>query len=279
MKGRRWTKRLGRWVLGIALVLAGVVMLAPIAWIFVNSIEPTSQQFSIPPVWVPSHPTLAAYRYLFHIIPYGVELLNTVGVSLAVVLGSTIVAILAAYAFARLRFPGRELIFGVLLVSLMVPVQVASVPEFLVVKHLGMFNTRTSLVIPALIQVFAIFLLRQHFLTIPREMEEAATLDGAGRWQVLRVVIVPMSWPAISAVAVITGQYIWNDFFWPNLFISSQNRMTAALGLLFLQDQYTSSPVAPIFAGISLLAVPAVIIFILLQRKLTAALSFAGIRK
>ena len=151
--------------------------------------------------------------------------------TVAVVVGSTIVSVLAAYAFARLEFPGREALFILFLAALTLPGQVSAVPEFVVVKYLGLLNSQFSLVIPALVQVTGLFLLRQHFRTIPDELIDAAKVDGAGHFRTLRHVIVPLSWPAISAVMVITGQYIWNDFFWPNLYISnSANRMTRPAG-------------------------------------------------
>ena len=152
-------------------------------------------------------------------------------------------------------------------------------PEFVEIKYLGLLNNQFSLIIPALIQVFGIFLLREHFKTIPRELEEAARIEGAGELQILRMVIVPLSWPAISAVAIITAQYIWNDFFWPNLYITSPTRMVAPLGLVTLQNAYLSGPVGAIFAGLSILVIPVVVFFIFVQRQLMEGLGFAGIAR
>ena len=136
--------------------------------------------------------------------------------------GSTVVSVLAAYAFARLEFWGRDVLFVALLSGLMLPVQIAAVPEFVEVKYLGLLNSQLSLIFPALIQVFGIFLLREHFKTIPRELEDAARIEGAGELQIL----APGRSPSVvaghlCALAIITAQYIWNDFFWPNLYITS----------------------------------------------------------
>jgi ABC-type glycerol-3-phosphate transport system permease component len=190
-----------------------------------------------------------------------------------------VVSVLAAYAFARLEFRGRELIFILFLAALTLPSQVSAVPEFVVVKYLHLLNTQASLVIPALIQVIAIFLLRQHFRTIPRELDDAARIDGAGHLRIIRHVMIPMSWPAISAVMIITGQYIWNDFFWPNLFITSTNRMTAPLALYNLESVTGGGPVGAVFAGLSVLCVPCVIAFVFLQRRLMEGIGFRGIAR
>jgi multiple sugar transport system permease protein len=266
-----------RAILSFMLVLGGLLMLWPVIWVLSNSLASTDERFSLPPVYFPRHPTLDAYVYLFTELPFARQLLNTVIVTVAVVVGSTLVAILGAYAFARLKFPGRDALFAMMLVGLMIPVQVSSVPQFLLVRSLGMYDSLSALIVPALIQVLALFILRQHFMTIPKDVEESASIDGANRFRILWQIIVPMSWPAIFAVAITTTQYIWNDFFWPNLFLESPNKMTAALGLVSLQNTYASAPVAPVFAGLSVLSVPVVIFFALFQRQLRAGISYAGI--
>ena len=131
----------------------------------------------------------------------------------------------------------------------MVPTQISAIPEFLIIKHLHLINSRWSLIVPALVQVFSIFLLRQHFQTIPRELEDAALIDGAGHFKIIRHVILPLSWPAIAAVCIVTGQYIWNDFFWPNLFLSSQSKMVAPLALVSFSDANGSGALGPGLRG------------------------------
>jgi multiple sugar transport system permease protein len=278
---RRSTRsRIGRSIFDTALVLAGVIMLSPVAWVLANSLEQEKVQFALPPQWFPHPFTLFSYQQLFQEIPFLEQLANSLIIAVAVVVGSTIVSVLAAYAFARMEFPGKNVLFVILLSGLMLPTQIAAVPEFEEVKYLGLLNTRFSLIIPALIQVFGIFLLRNHFKTIPRELEDAARIDGAGELQILRRVIVPLSWPALSAVAIITTQYIWNDFFWPNLFITSApKQMPAALGLVTLQNSFLGGPVAGVFAGLSVLSIPVIVLFILLQRQLMEGFGYAGISR
>jgi ABC-type glycerol-3-phosphate transport system permease component len=279
MPRRATRSRIGRIAFSTLLVLAGVIMLSPVAWVFVNSLESVKIQFTLPPVWIPHALTLFSYKQVFNEIPFLLQLGNSVLISVAVVIGSTTVSVLAAYAFARMEFPGKNVLFVMLLSGLMLPTQIAAVPEFVEVRYLGLINTRLSLIIPALIQVFGIFLLRNHFKTIPRELEDAARIDGAGELQILRRVIIPLSWPALSAVAIITTQYIWNDFFWPNLYITDPHKMPAALGLVTLQNSFLGGPVAGVFAGLSVLAVPVIVLFIFVQRQLMEGFGYAGVSR
>jgi multiple sugar transport system permease protein len=269
----------GRIVLSVFLVLAGVLMLLPVVWVVLQSFELPADQSSVPPVWFPTQLTLGSYRTLFSTTPFWLNIANSVIVTLAVVLGSAVVSILAAYVFARIEFRGREALFVMFLVALTLPTQVTAVPEFVVVKYLHLLNTRLSLIIPALIQVIGIFLLRQHFRTIPVELDDAARIDGAGHLGIIRHVMVPLSWPAISAVMIITGQYIWNDFFWPNLFINSTDKMTAPLALYNLESVAGGGPVGAIFAGLSVMCVPCVIAFIFLQRRLMEGIGYRGVSR
>jgi multiple sugar transport system permease protein len=269
----------GRIGLSVFLVLAGCLMLAPVVWVVLQSFELPADQSSVAPIWTPSRLTLGSYRTLFSTTPFGLNILNSVVVTVAVVIGSGIVSILAAYAFARIEFRGREALFVLFLAALTLPTQVTAVPEFVVVKDLHLLNSRLSLVIPALVQVIAIFLLRQHFRTIPTELDDAARIDGAGHLGIIRHVMVPLSWPAISAVMVITGQYIWNDFFWPNLFINTTSKMTAPLALYNLESVSGGGPVGAIFAGLSVLCVPCVVVFIFLQRRLMEGIGYRGVSR
>jgi ABC-type glycerol-3-phosphate transport system permease component len=277
--GRSRTARLSSWALAAFLVLAGVVMLAPVVWVVLQSFETPAEQASPSPLWTPGQLSLSSYRTLFSASPFGLNILNSVIVTVAVVVGAAVVSVLAAYAFARLEFRGREVLFTLFLAALTLPTQVSAVPEFVVVKYLHLLNNQLSLVIPALIQVVAVFLLRQHFRTIPTDLDDAARIDGAGHLKIIRHVMVPLSWPAISAVMIITGQYIWNDFFWPNLFINTTSRMTAPLALYNLESVAGGGQVGAIFAGLSVLCVPCVIAFIFLQRRLMEGIGYRGISR
>lgn len=272
------SSRLGRWLLGAFLTVAGLIMIAPVVWVVLQSFETPDEESSVAPIWTPAHLTLNSYHVLFTAIPFAENLLNSILVTAAVVIGGAAVSVLAAYAFARIEFRGRGLLFTLFLAALTLPSQVSAVPEFVVVKYLHLLNSRLSLVIPALIQVIAIFLLRQHFRTIPTDLDDAARIDGAGHLRIIRHVMVPMSWPAISAVMVITGQAIWNDYFWPNLFITTTSKMTAPLALYNVESA-GGGILDSVFAGLTLLCVPVVIVFVLLQRRLMAGIGYRGISR
>ncbi len=279
--GRRfWSSgRVARFFISLLLILAGILMLLPVAWVVVQSIELPSQQFNLPPVWFPTQATLDSFRSLFSNTPFVLNILNSVLVTVSVVVGAAVVSILAAYVFARIEFRGRELVFTMFLAALTIPTQVAAVPEFVVVKYMHLLNTQASLIVPALIQVLGVFLLRQQFRTIPVDLDDAARVDGAGHLRIILHVMIPMSWPAISAVMIITGQYIWNDFFWPNLFITDPNRMTAPLALFYQESALGGGEIGAIFAGMTILCVPAVIAFIFLQRRLMEGIGYRGVAR
>ena len=276
---RKLLPRLGQYLLNAILVIASVGMVLPIVYTVITSLEPATQQFKLPPQWIPRHLTLASYRLIFTQIPFLQEIINSVGITVVVILGATIVSVLAAYSFARLSFRGSRVLFVLMLVALMVPTQIAAIPQFIIMRNLHLINTRLALIIPALIQVFSIFLLRQHFQTIPRDLEDAARIDGAGHLLIIRHVILPLSWPAIAAVAIVTGQFIWNDFFWPKLFLTSQSKMVAPLALVSFSDANGGGALGPVFAGVSLMLAPILIAFVFLQRRLTEGVGFAGISR
>src|SRR3984957_5033065 len=269
----------GRTLLGLFLTVAGVIMFLPVFWSVPQSLGATKDQTSLPPVWSPTHLTLSSYRALFSAAPFGINILNSVVITAAVVIGSAIVSVLAAYVFARIEFRGREVLFTLFLAALTLPSQVSAVPSFVVVKYLHLLNTQASLIIPALIQVVGVFLLRQHFRTIPTDLDDAARMDGAGHLTIIRRIMVPLSWPAISAVMVITGQYIWNDFFWPNLYINSTSRMTAPLALYNLESVAGGGPIGAVFAGLSVLCVPGGIGLGFLQRRLMEGIGYSGVSR
>lgn len=268
--------RVGGWVLNTVLVVGGLVMLAPFIWLVTASVQPATKAFSLPPHWIPTDIGLENYRGVFDTIPFGVQILNSLGVTAAIVIGSLVVACLAAYPLARLEFRGRDTIFIMFLAALMIPAQVTVIPVYLLLRYLHLIDTRTALVLPALIQVLGIFLLRQHFRTVPRELTEAAMLDGASHWRILRTIVVPAAGPALSALAIFTAQQYWNDFFWPNVLLSTPSKLTLPLGVYSLQNLHgTGSPVV-IFAAISMIVVPLLVMFAFTQRRLTEGMVLVG---
>jgi len=165
---------------------------------------------------------------------------NSLKIAFLTTLGALIVSTLAAYALSRLNFPGRNAVFILLLSALMVPTQMTAIPTFILIRTLGLLDTHEAVYLPALINVFGIFFLRQFFLTIPRELEDAARIDGAGYLRRLWTVILPLSKSALASLAIFIFLTSWNDLFWPNLFLSSPEKMTLPVGLVSLRNPYGS---------------------------------------
>jgi multiple sugar transport system permease protein len=271
--GRRWP----RWLLGLGLTVLGVLMLAPLVWMIAESLTDEKYALRLPPNWIPKPFTLDNYRGISGLIPFGRMALNSLIVATIATAGSLLVSVLAAYALSRLRFPGRELIFIVLLSALMIPGQMTIIPVFVLMRNLHLINTLPSLWIPALINVFAIFFFRQYFNTIPRELDEAARIDGANNMWILFRVILPLSGPAIAAVAILTFEASWNSYFVPLIFISSEDKMTLPLGLVTLNAGQGGSSVI-VFAAITAVVVPVLIVFLAFQRLFVASIASVGIR-
>jgi multiple sugar transport system permease protein len=270
--------RVANWVLNLFLAVLGILMLAPFMWVFVTSFLTTEDAFRLPPIWFPDEITLVNYQRVFDLIPFWRMILNSFKISGIITVGAVTISTLAAYAFARLRFPGRDLLFIILLSALMVPVQVTVIPTFILMRHLRLLDTHEAVYLPALINVFGIFLLRQFFLSIPREIEDSARVDGAGHLRILFQIIVPLSAPAISALAIFIFQGAWNEFFWTNLFLTSADRMTLPVGLVSLRGQYGGGSVAALFAATTMIAFPILVLFAFTQRFLTESIAMTGIK-
>jgi multiple sugar transport system permease protein len=267
-----------RWVLNLFLATLGLLMLAPFYWVVVTSVSPQNEAFSLPPQWLPTDVTLVNFSEVFDLIPFGLMVLNSIKITTIITMGSLITSSMAAYAFARLEFPGRDLLFVVFLSALMIPPQVTVIPVFILVRTFGLIDTHAAVYLPALVQVLGIFLLRQWFRSIPRDLEDAAKVDGAGHLRILAQVIIPLSGPALSAVAIFVAQLYWNDFFWPNIMLSSPEKMTIPVGLVALQGYQGGAPAVVIFAAISLVTVPLLVLFMFAQRPITESMAMTGIR-
>jgi multiple sugar transport system permease protein len=278
-KHSRLLPRLGSWGLNTILVLLGLLMLVPFFWLLVNSFIPQINALTLPPRWWPAPFTLNNYKQVFDLIPFGMLAFNSLKITLIVTVGGLVTSAMAAYALARLEFPGRRFIFVLFLTALMVPPQVTAIPTFILIRSLGLLDTQEAVYLPALINVLGIFLLRQFFLSIPRELEDAARLDGASHFRILVQIILPLSRPALASLAIFIFQATWNDFFWPNLFLSTPAKMTLPLGLVSLQSPYGggASPTV-IFAAISMVLVPLVIVFSLAQRAITESIASTGLK-
>jgi multiple sugar transport system permease protein len=259
------------------LIALAIVMLFPFAWMVATSVTSDAQLFVTPPQLIPSPVETDNYVRVAELFPMERFLFNSLVVALVSTVLQVLTSALAAYAFARLRFRGRDALFVVYLTTLMVPMQVTIVPLFIEMRYLGLVNTYPGLLLPGIVSVFGTFLLRQSFLALPREMEEAAFLDGAGHWTVFRRIVVPLSLPAMATFAIFAFMASWNAFLWPLVIVSSQELMTLPVGLSNLHGQY-STAWNLVMAGATVSVIPILIVYVLAQRYVIRGVTLSGLK-
>ena len=262
----------------LVLFLFLLVFLTPIYWMFATALKSEAQLFALPPQWVPAPLQFDNFIRVFQEVPFGRFFLNSATLVLWNVLGQVIATTLVAYGFARLRFPGRNVLFLILLGTLMVPDQVTLVPQFILFAKLGWVNTYLPLILPAFTgSPFLIFLMRQYMMTIPLDLDEAATIDGANRLQTLRYIILPLSMPALVLVGVFTFTWVWNDFLGPLIYLNDPAKFTVSLGLGFFRGARETS--WHLLMAASLMSmIPPVVLFLIAQRRLLGGLSAVGLK-
>lgn len=260
----------------LILIPLAVVMVAPLAWMVMTSIQTPDEARRFPPVF-PSGIHWQNYTDALHAAPFGRFFVNTAIVTGVTVLGNLVLCSLAGYAFARFRFFGRDVLFVVILATLMIPFQVVMIPTFLIVRHLGLIDSLGALIVPNLVTPFGIFLMRQFFRTLPVELEEAARIDGCSRLGTLFRIVLPLSGPALATLAVITFLYNWNDFLWPLVAIQSEEHMTLQLGLSTFQGAHTTDWTL-LMAGNVMAMVPMLLAFLLAQRHFVNSIASVGVK-
>lgn len=273
--------KFARYATTVALAIFAAAMILPIVWMIITSITDPQHAFSLPPEWVPKNVSMASYDAAFQRIPFGRQIVNSAIVTVTVVMVELVVCSLAAYAFARLRFRGRNALFVVFLVALMIPSQVTVIPIFIMMRETGLLDSLPAVILPNIASafVFGTFFLRQHFLSIPDELEDAAKIDGAGVWRTLWQVFLPLSGPILSAIAIFAALTTWNDFFWANVMLSSPEKMTVPVGLVYLQAGLAGAPAVVVFSAIATITLPLLILFLFAQESITRGISLAGVSR
>lgn len=267
---------LGTWLLALFLVPTALLMLMPFVWMVSTSLKSAGAVFEYPPTFIPDPIQWDNYTRLFEVLPFARFFLNSLIVSGSVTILGVATSAMAAYAFARLHFPGRDALFLGYLGTLMIPAQVVIIPNFIVLRYLGWIDTYQALILPAAFSAFGTFLLRQYFLTIPGELEDAALVDGASHWQIFTRVILPLSGPALSALAIFTFLFNWNSFLYPLVVTNSTSMSTLTVGLNTLQGQYNTAWTL-LMAGSVLALLPVLTVFLLAQRYFIKGITLTGI--
>jgi putative chitobiose transport system permease protein len=252
------------------LLLIALLMIGPFLWLFSTALKgPAENLFAFPPQLVPEQPTLANLFAVWEAVPFGQYTLNSILVSLLSVVANVLLAALAAYPLARMRFPGKGVMFMAILTTMMVPFQVIMIPLFLVCLKLGLHDSLAGVVLPTAVSAFGIFLLRQAYMAIPKELEEAALIDGCGPLMLWWRIMLPLIKPAVATLAIFTFVGAWGDFLWPLIIIKDPNWYTLPVGLSMLAGTFSGNW-RLVAAGSVLATVPVVIVFILLQRYFIA---------
>ena len=260
-----------------ALLLLAVLSLAPLLWMASVSFMPRGEASQFPPPLLPSSATLEGYRALFATAGMGRNFANSLLVSLAIAAISVLLNTMAGYAFAKLRFAGRERIFQLLLAALVVPAQVAMLPLFLLMKQLGLVNTYWGVIVPAMASVFGIFLVRQYARGIPDALIEAARIDGASELRIFFQIVLPLLRPVLVTLAVFSFMAAWNDFMWPLIVLTDQERYTLPVALAALSREHIMD-VELMMAGAMVTVLPVLVLFLLLQRYYLQGLLLGSVK-
>ena len=270
--------------LTVGLGALAVLWLLPVMWVVVTSLKHTSDIIRVPPEWIPWPATLEHYvEVLFsssRTARIGRAFVNSIIISLGTVALVVGTSALAAYPLARMRFPGRNLVFVMIVGSLMIPNAVVLVPQYVLVQRLGWLSTYQGLIVPeaAVTFAFGVFLLRQFFLTMPGELEDAARIDGANTWQVFSKIVLPLSQPVLAALSIFAFRSAWNDFLWPLIAVNKAEMFPLPVALALLRGAYSSESYGPIMAGAALSAVPLLLVFLVANRRIVEGVRLSGLK-
>jgi multiple sugar transport system permease protein len=275
----------------VVLILGGVVMLLPFAWMISTSLKPADQLFTVPPTWLPHPLQWDTYARAMGAGNFDRYAANSLLLAVANTFTNVGLAALAGYAFARLRFPGRSVLFILVLATLMVPYQVTIIPLFVIVRHMPLFggndlfgqggigwiNSYWGLIVPGAVGAFGIFMLRQFFQTLPVELEDAARIDGAGEFRIFWQIMLPLATPAIATLSIFSFQAGWNAFLWPLLITTTDDMRTIQLGLTVFVQQY-STQWDQLMAATVVATLPVIVVFAIGQRLLVRGIAFTGLK-
>jgi multiple sugar transport system permease protein len=282
---------LGRVLTHAVLLLGALAMLLPFVWMVSTSLKPPEQLFTVPPTWIPRPLQFDTYLKAMSAGNFGRYAFNSLLLAAANMLTNVLLSGLAGYAFARLRFPGRNVLFVLVLATLMVPYQVTIIPLFVIVRHIplvggndilgqggiGWINSYWGLIVPGAVGAFGIFMLRQFFQTLPVELEDAARIDGAGELRIFWQIMLPLAMPAIATLAIFSFQAGWNAFLWPLLITTTDDMRTIQLGLTVFVQQY-STQWGQLMAATVVATLPVIVVFSIGQRLMVRGIAFTGLK-
>lgn len=267
------------WSATLLLWLSAAVVAFPFLWMLRSAFMPTKFIMRFPPLWIPPEVTFDNFAKLLTRQPFLLYITNSLTVATIVTVGQVVISALSAYAFARLRFPGRDKLFLLYLATMVIPTQVTLIPQYVMVSQMGWIDSYAALTVPMLSSTFLTFLLRQYFLSIPRELEDAARIDGAGYFRIFATIIVPLSGPALATSALLAFIGNWTNYLWPLIVTRSREMRTVPVGLASFQDEMAGrTDYGQMMAGAVLSILPMFILFLLLQRYIVRSVAASGVK-
>ena len=275
-----WLRRaaFGNAAIFVLLALGALIFLFPFFWMISTSLRSSDELFLYPPKLIPKKLMFQNYLDIWAMAPFGIYFLNSMIVTSSIMLGEVVTSALAAYAFSKIEFPGREKLFLAFLGTLMIPNIVTLVPTFVIVRHLNWIDSYLGLIVPELATAYGIFMLRQFFMTIPRELDDAAQIDGFSRLETLIKIYLPLSVPALLALSIISFINNWNNFFWPLIVTNSDKMRTLPIGLRFFMEGEGSGEWQFLMVAATLIVVPPLLVFLALQRYFVRGMTMTGIK-
>ncbi len=275
MSEKKKSKFNKKFFIHLVLILGVFITIVPFLWMILTSLKTLGESTQVPPVIFPKKAMWSNYLEVLKTLPFKEFYLNTIISTVAKTVGQLIFCSMAAYAFARIDFPLKNFIFILILSVLMVPGQIFLLPQYMIIQKMGLLNTITALILPGLFSAFGTFLLRQFFMTLPAELEEAAILDGCNHFQIYWKIMLPLAKPGLVSLAVFTALWSWNDLMWPLIVNTATEKMTLSAGLASLQGQHgTNFPV--LMAGSVMAIWPMLVLFIVFQKQFIEGIAFTG---
>lgn len=272
-------KGIGRTFRYVLLVVLAVVMAGPFLWMLSASLQGQGDVFRVPPRWIPDPPRFSNYAEIMERMPFARFFINSVKVAGLATIGQILSCSLAAYAFARMRFRGSTVLYIILLATMMIPAQVTMVPSFMIMRFLGWIDSHNALIVPAFFGgAFGTFLLRQFFATIPQELEDAARIDGAGKFRIYWQIFLPLSKPALVTLGLFTFMTYWGDLLGPVIYLSSTEKMTLTVGLANLQAGAMATRYDLLMAGALVSIAPMLVLFVLAQKWFVRGIAMTGMK-
>ncbi len=259
----------------LVLTLGAIIMVIPFVWMVLTAFKTQGEAIQVPVVIFPSEWRLDGFKDVFERLPYGAAYKNTIISAIVTIVVQLVLCSMAGYAFGRISFPGRDLIFVASLSVLMIPSTLFILPQYLIIQKMGLLNTIPALFIPNLFSAFGTFLMRQFYMSLPKELEEAARLDGCNQFSIYLRIMTPLVKPGLTALAIITLRLAWNDLMWPMVVNTSTNKMTLSAVLANLTGQY-STTYPTLMAGSLMAIIPMVVLFAIFQKQFIEGIAFTG---